>query len=375
MSTSSQQPAALPSREGGAPGSGVPVDAAAAVPAKVVRLERPATLADIARAAGTSLSTASRALSGRGYVAAAVRRRLFEVADELGYVPDASAQALKQRTSRTIGVVVCDLGDSFYAQAVAGIEQTLRNAGYQVVLVTDNKDGAQELAAARTFLTLRTPGVIIAPVGSEATTLLRLQGVSVVEIDRQLSPGECDAVVLDNRQAAIDAMSHVLALGHTRIGLLTVGTAWNSDAGRQDGYRLALERAGIPVDDELVSKVTPTESDSLVERRIRNLLGQQGLTAIFAANNVLTVRAWRVLRQVRLRIPEDLSLVGFDDAPWMDMVTPGITVVAQPAFDIGRRAASLLLRRVENRSLPPAVECLHGSLIVRGSTGPPRKRR
>jgi DNA-binding LacI/PurR family transcriptional regulator len=211
------------------------------------------------------------------------------------------------------------------------------------------------------------------PVGKEATTLLRLQGVSVVEIDRQLAPAECDAVVLDNQQAAIDAMSHVLALGHKRVGLLTVGTAWNSDAGRQQGYRLALERAGIPFEEDLVVKVAPTESEGLIDRRIRNLLGQKGLTAIFAANNVLTVRVWRVLRQVGLKIPDDLSLVGFDDAPWMDMVTPGITVVAQPAFDIGRRAASLLLRRVENRSLPPAVECLHGSLIVRGSTAPPRK--
>jgi len=342
---------------------------------KAARPGRPATLADIARAAGTSLSTASRALSGRGYVAAAVRQRLFEAADELGYVPDASAQTLKQRTSRTIGVVVSDLGDSFYAQVAVGIEQTLRDAGYQVVLVTDNEDGAQEVAAARTFLTLRTPGVILTPVGSEATTLLRRQGVIVVEVDRQLAPDGCDAVVLDNQQAAIDAMSHVLALGHERIGLLTVDTAWTSDAGRQQGYRMALERAGIGVDEALVMKVVPTEAESLVERRIRNLLGRNGLTAIFAANNMLTVLAWRVLRQAGLRLPDDISLVGFDDAPWMDMVTPGVTVVAQPTFDIGRRAAGLLLRRVESRALPPAVERLHGGLIIRGSTGVPRKRR
>ena len=337
--------------------------------------ERPATLADIARAAGTSLSTASRALSGRGYVAAAVRRRLFEAADQLGYVPDASAQTLKQRTSRAIGVVVSDLSDSFYAQVVVGVEQTLRDAGYQVVLVTDNKDSAREVTVARTFLALRTPGVIITPVGSEATTLLRLQGVTVVEVDRQLAHDGCDAVILDNEQAAIDAMSHILALGHERIGLLTVGTDWTSDAGRQRGYRTALERAGLPFDDALVVKATPHDSESLIERRIRELLGQQGLTAIFAADNVLTVRAWRVLHRAGLRLPDDMSLVGFDDAAWMDMVTPGITVVAQPALDLGRRAASLLLRRMESRDLPPAVERLHAGLVVRGSTGPPRKPR
>jgi LacI family transcriptional regulator len=308
-------------------------------------------------------------------VAAAVRRRLFEAADQLGYVPDASAQTLKQRTSRAIGVVVSDLSDSFYAQVAVGVEQTLRDAGYQVVLVTDNKDGAQEVTTARRFLALRTPGVIITPVGSEATTLLRLQGVTVVEVDRRLAQDGCDAVILDNEQAAIDAMSHVLALGHERIGLLTVGTDWTSDAGRQRGYRTALERAGLPFGDELVVKVAPHDSESLIERRIRELLSQQGITAIFAANNVLTVRAWRVLHRAGLRLPDDMSLVGFDDVEWMDMVTPGITVVAQPAVDLGRRAASLLLRRMESRDLPPAIERLHAGLVVRGSTGPPRKPR
>jgi LacI family transcriptional regulator len=182
-------------------------------------------------------------------------------------------------------------------------------------------------------------------------------------------------VVLDNEQAAIDAMSHILGLGHRRIGLLTVGTDWTSDAGRQLGYRVALERAGIPLDEALVVKVAPNESENVVERGIRELLGQQGLTAIFAANNLLTVRAWRVLRRAGLRLPGDMSLVGFDDVAWMDMVTPGITVVAQPSVDIGRRAASLLLRRMKGRSLPPAVELLHGGLVVRGSTGPPRRPR
>jgi LacI family transcriptional regulator len=334
---------------------------------------RPVTLADLARAAGTSPSTASRAMSGRGYVSAAVRRRLMEAADQLGYVPDASAQTLKQRTSRVIGVVVSDLSDPFYAQVAAGVEQTLRDLSYQVVLVTDNSDDDEEVAAARTFLALRTPGVVITPVGRQATALLRLQGAAVVEVDRQLAPAGCDGVVLDNVQAAADAMSHLLALGHTRIGLLTVDTNWTSDAGRLEGYRLALRRAGLPFDASLVAKVAPHDGEDRVERRIRELLGRDGLTAIFAANNVLTVRAWHVLRRAGLRLATDMSLVGFDDVAWMDMVTPGITVVAQPTIDLGWRAAHLLLRRMQSPGLPPAVERLHARLVVRGSTGPPRR--
>jgi LacI family transcriptional regulator len=341
-------------------------------PEKSAVADKPATLADIARAAGTSLSTASRALSGRGYVSAGVRRRLMEAAEQFGYVPDASARTLKQRTSRVVGVVVSDLSDPFYAQVAAGVEQTLRDEGYQVVLVTDNNQGGEEVAAARTFLALRAPGVIITPVGSEATALLRQQGVAVVEVDRQLAPGECDAVVLDNVQAANDAMTHVLELGHQRIGLLTVDTDWTSDAGRLRGYRAALRRARISFDPALVVKVAPSESEAGIERQIRDLLGRKGLTAIVASNNVLTVRAWHVLRRAGIRLPHDMSLVGFDDVPWMDMVTPGITVVAQPALDFGRRAAHLLLRRMQMQTLPPAVERLHGKLIVRGSTAPPR---
>lgn len=336
---------------------------------------RPVTLADIARAAGTSPSTASRAMSGRGYVSPAVRRRLTEAAEQLGYVPDASAQTLKQRTSRVIGVAVSDLRDPFYAQVAAGAEQTLRDVGYQVVLVTDNCEAAEEVAAARTFLALRAPGVIITPVGREATALLRTQGVAVVEVDRQLTPGECDAVLLDNAQAASDAMTHLLALGHQRIGLLTVDTEWTSDAGRLQGYRAALHRAGLPFDPALLVKMAPHDSEDRAERRIRELLGRPGLTAIFAANNVLTVRAWHVLRRAGLRLPGDISLVGFDDVAWMDMVTPGITAVAQPTVDLGWRAAQLLLRRMRDRSLPPMPEQMDGKLIVRGSTGPPRRTR
>jgi LacI family transcriptional regulator len=334
---------------------------------------RPVTLADIARAAGTSPSTASRAMSGRGYVSAAVRRRLEEAAEQLGYVPDASAQTLKQRTSRVIGVAVSDLRDPFYAQVAAGAEQTLRDVGYQVVLVTDNSEATEEVAAARTFLALRTPGVIITPVGRQATALLRLQGVAVVEVDRQLTPGECDAVVLDNARAASDAMAHLLALGHERIGLLTVDTEWTSDAGRLQGYRAALRQAGLPFDPALLVKVAPHDSEDRVERRIRELLGRPGLSAVFAANNVLTVRAWHVLRRAGLRLPEDISLVGFDDVAWMDMVTPGITAVAQPTVDLGWRSAQLLLRRMRDRTLPPTAEQMDGKLIVRGSTGPPRR--
>jgi LacI family transcriptional regulator len=196
---------------------------------------KPVTLADIARAAGTSQSTASRALSGRGYVAAEVRDRLLAAADRLGYVPDASARTLKQKTSRVVGVIVSDLDNPFYGGLATGIEQMLREADFRMVLVGDNNESAEEMAAVRTFIAMRSPGVIITPVGSEATSLLHRRGVPVVEVDRQIATVPCDAVVIDNVRGAREAVEHLLGLGHRRIALLVVDTDWTSDAGRVAG--------------------------------------------------------------------------------------------------------------------------------------------
>jgi LacI family transcriptional regulator len=330
---------------------------------------RPVTLADIAREAGTSPSTASRALSGRGYVPAGVRASLLAVADRLGYVPNASARTLKQRTSRVVGVVVSDLGNQFYAQLAAGVEETLRAAHYQMLLLTDNSESTHELAGARAFLAMRAAGVIMTPVGHRAAALLAKHGIHVVEVDRRLARLRCDGVIVDNERGGRDATAHLLANGHRRIGLLVAKTDWTTDAGRLTGYRAAHAEAAVPVDERLIVPIGfhAPDTDQLIEALL-----DKAPTAIFAANNLLAERAWEVLRRRRLRIPRDISLVVFDDMPWMHMVEPGITAVAQPTTELGRKAAQLLLRRLENPACARSVECLEPSLEVRGSTGPPR---
>lgn len=327
---------------------------------------RPVTLADVAREAGASPSTASRALSGRGYVSPAVRERLLATADRLGYVPNASARALKQRQSRVVGVVVSDLANQFYARLAAGIEQTLGAAGYQMVLLADNGERLQEVDGARTLLALRAPGVILTPDGHEATELLMRHGVAVVEVDRQLSKVPCDAVVLDNVRGGYDATAHLLAAGHRRVALLVADTELTSDAGRVHGYRDAHADHGVDVEELLILRVAFHAPDAAA--RIGALLDAHAPTAIFAANNVLAETAWRVLRERGLALPGDLALVAFDDLPWMSMVTPAITAVAQPTEELGRRAAQLLLRRIADPARAPTVERLQPRLMVRAST-------
>jgi LacI family transcriptional regulator len=238
-----------------------------------------------------------------------------------------------------------------------------------MMLLGDNNEDAEELAGARTFVAMRAPGVIMTPVGSDATELLASYGTAVVEVDRQLATIPCDAVVIDNEYGARLATQHLIDLGHHRIGFLGIDTDWTSDAGRLRGYKAAVTGRRRTYHPRLVVRVPLHAAD--VDIRISRLLDLRP-TAIFAANNLLAERAWRVLRQRKLRLPDDISLVGFDDVPWMDMVEPGITVVAQPTLEMGRRAAALLIERLQDGTRPPAVEVLRPRLVVRGSTGPPQ---
>ena len=334
---------------------------------------RAVTLADIAREAGTSRSTASRALNGRGYVSARARARLLAAADRMGYVPNASARTLKQKTSRVVGVVVTDLGNEFYARLAAGIEQTLREADHQMVLVADNSDSEQELRGIRTFIAMRAAGVIMTPANDASGALLARHDVRIVEVDRRLAEVPCDAVVIDNQRGAQDATEHLLELGHRRVGILAADTDWTTDAGRVGGYRLAHDQGGVPVDERLIVRIGFHAPDA--ETKIDALLDDGSPTAIFAANNPLAEAAWNVLRRRGLALPRDVSLVAFDDVPWMTMVEPGITVIAQPTIEMGRRAARLLLARVDDGVREPQVELLQPTLVVRGSTGPPSASR
>ena len=328
---------------------------------------RPVTLADIARVAGTSPSTASRALSGRGYVSSGARQRLRDAADRLGYVPNESARTLKKRRSRVVGVVVSDLRNQFDAQLTAGIEQKLRAADYQVVVISDNSAAQEELRAAKTFLALRAPGVILAPNGRDAARLLTRQGTAVVEVDRRLADEPCDAVVLDNARGAESATRHLLELGHRRVALFAAETTASAD-GLVSGYCRAHRDAGVPVDERLIAVVGSGDG---TDGAAAELIDGVAPTAILAGSSALTEAAWRLVRTRGLRLPRDVSLLALDDARWMAMVEPGITAIARPALEMGRRAAALLLRRFATPDADPTVELLQPALVVRESTAAP----
>ncbi|MGA8116966.1 MAG: LacI family DNA-binding transcriptional regulator [Actinocatenispora sp.] len=327
-----------------------------------------ATVQDVAREAGVSASTVSRALNGTGYAGAEVRERVRAAVERIGYVPDANARSLRHRTSRAIGVLVSDLRNPFYANLAAGMEEQLRAAGMHMVLTNDNADAAEELEAARTLVAMRVPGALITPVSPKAVALLRQHGVSVVQVDRRMGPGG-DAVLSANETAAAELTDYLIGLGHRHIALLIDETRWSTGAGRLTGYRQAHTDRGLTVDDALVA-YTSFEADT-ARRATGTLLDEHPeVTAVFAANNVLAQGAFEEISRRGIRMPDELSLAAYDDVPWMSMVQPGITTVSQHTQEMGRRAAQLLLDRLAETATGRArVVRVATSLRVRGSTG------
>lgn len=339
-------------------------------PSRSATPARRATLKDVALAAGVSQSTTSRAISGEGYVAAAVRERVLAAADHLGYVPHAMARSLRKQVSRSIGVLVSDLRNTFYADLAAGIAARAREHGYTMMLVDDQGLVDEEYGAAEAFVATRAAGVIVTPVSSGSTDYLVRQNTPVVEVDRQFAADTCDGVIVDNSSVARRMTDHLIALGHRRIALLIDETEWTTGGGRAAGYRQSLEQSGLGLEPE---QVVPTgwDVESARAAAIGVLTRGDRPTAVFAANNLLAEGVWRAVHDLGLRVPDDVSIVSFDDAQWMSMVTPGVTAIAQDAVALGRAAMDVLLDRIQDPDAPPKTVVLEAQIRPRGSTAAP----
>ncbi|AQP50018.1 hypothetical protein BW733_03360 [Tessaracoccus flavescens] len=327
------------------------------------------TIKDVAEAAGVSRSTASRALTGRGYVAEEVRQRVQSAATRLGYVADALARSLKQRHSPVIGVLVSDLSNPFYAELAAGAARRAREKNLGVMLADTAGESDAERSAAELFVSMRVAGVLVTPVGPQVTTYLASARVPTVEVDRYFAPQLADSVTVSNTAGARDVTDHLLRLGHRNIVMLIDEASWTTGRDRIEGFRRAHEAHGLKLDDSNVvttgwnSRDAALAATSVLARRERP-------TAIFTTNNVLAEGAWRAIHAAGLRIPEDVSLCTFDEAQWMTMVTPEITAVSQNAHHLGDAAAALLLERIAEPDRAPQPIELETTLVHRASVGP-----
>jgi len=294
-----------------------------------------------------------------------------ESARQLGYRPNVVARALVSRATTTVGLVVGDIENPFFAAAARGLADVMDAHGYTVLLANADEDAGRERRAVDALRARQVDGMVVVPApgaSPEHLTELVTAGVPLVLLDRAVVGVAADSVLVRNVAGARAAVAHLAGLGHRRIGVVSDSPDITSSAERIQGYRQALRAAGIAPEPGLISIGGPTRDDG--EAAALRLLDRPDRpTAVFTANNFMTVGALRAARSLALRIPEDVALVGFDDLDWTTLVQPPVTVVRQPVADLGRVAGERLLRRLDGDAGPPKRIRLDANLIVRGSCG------
>jgi LacI family transcriptional regulator len=352
------------------------------------------TILDVAARAGTTPATVSRALNGTGYVSAARRRAVLEAAAELGYVPHASAQLLRSSRSRLLGVAVGDLANPRSAMLINSVQKVAAECGYTTFFAcVPDSGGENEQDVLRVLLRQRPDGLVVAtlrtPPSDHLLRQVAARGLPVALIGRDLEHAGVDSISANYRRGGATITGHLLELGHRRIAFLGAQLSEADRVGRLRGYLDALQRARIQVRPSWVIGDAEQPSGPRYPTHLTGYQGAQRLlqlsarpTAIVARNDVTAVGAVQALKDAGLRVPNDISVTGFDNIPLAGAIAPALTTMSQPTEEEGRLAAEFLIARLERPQEPiqPRAIVLECNLIVRASTarlsaGARRERR
>jgi len=340
--------------------------------------EAPVTLKDVALRAGVHPATASRALNPetRILVSEDTARRVLDAAEELGYSPNPVARSLRTRRSHTIGVLIPDLNNPLFPPIVRGLEDRLAAAGYVALIGNTDSDDQRERIIFDQMRARHVDGLVLAtarlrhPLLAEASRA----EIPVVLINRLAQDYSFPSVTVDNERGVRMAISHLAGLGHRRIAHIAGPQEMSTGLSRYRGFVTAMESSGLPVDSELTvfAKAFSVEEGVRCTRLLVDQCaarpGQPGCTAIFAANDMLAVGCYSALDEAGLNCPEDMSVVGFNDMPFIDRLRPPLTTVRFPHYQVGTEAAQLLLERIAEHGAPVKILYLAPELIIRGST-------
>ena len=330
-----------------------------------------ATIFDVAREAGVSYATVSRVMNNRAYVKPETRVAVQAAMAKLGYVVNQQARSLAGGRSRVVGLLASELATGYMGSILRGIDDALAETEYDLVLYSTRRRTTREAAYVASLTRGMSDGLLLVlPRNPEAyLQSLRQRRFPYVLVDHQgISEGD-PAVGATNRQGGYDAARHLLEQGHRRIGIITGDMTLGCAVDRLNGYRDALAEFGIAEDPQLIVEGDFLQPAAYVGAQHLLALPER-LTAIVAANDVSAFAVLDVARERGLRVPDDLSLVGFDDIPAAAMVVPHLTTVRQPLLQMGAAATTMLLERIEQPDLPVTCLELPTELIVRGSSGP-----
>jgi len=335
-----------------------------------------ATIRDVARRAGVSTSTVSHVLNGTRSVSQSVRERVGIAVSELGFELNQVARTLRVNLSRTIGLIISDLSSPFFTAVVRGVEDVAQQRGYTLILCNSDEKASKELTYLKMLRSKRVDGIIVSPTAQPDAYLYKLidGGTPLVFLDRELPDINVPCVLLDNERAAYEVVSHLIEVGHRRIGMICGSDSLSTNVRRIAGYSQALEAAEIAVDQRLIAAVSmPTgamQAQGAAEAASELLNLDPRPTALFAANYLMTIGTLIGVQCQGLEIPSDVAVAGIDDFEWAEAFRPRITTVAQPTYELGSAAAELLFRQLDAGDVPSNDRVvLRGVLIVRESSG------
>ena len=333
------------------------------------------TLRDVAEAAGVHAATASRALNPatRGLVNADTARRVIRVAEQLGYRPNPIARGLKTSKSGTVGIVLPDLTNPLFPPIVRGIEEVLEPAGFSGLIVNTDNDPGREQTLIEHLRSRQVEGLIVATARVEHPLLEQLHrdGVVMVMVNRRPEGVDVPSSTPDDAAGVELAVRHLAGLGHTRIAHVAGPQTTSTGTARARAFRAAVRDLHLDDDPALVTTAA-SWSESAGADGLRRLLDSGAeFTGIFAGNDLIALGCYDVFFERGIECPGEMSVVGFNDMPFLDKLRPPLTTIAIPHQQIGAEAARLLLDAIDDPSRPARSVLLPLSLVVRGSTGPP----
>jgi len=328
------------------------------------------TVKEVATKAKVSITTVSHVINETRFVDPNTKQRVLSAMDSLGYQPNFIARSLRSGITKTIGLIVPDIANLFFAEIGRKIEDYGYQQGYSVILGNSDNDPEKQEHYIHTLMAKRVDGVIFISSGGNDRGMLQFSHnhIPIVVMDRNISLDLADVVMLDNETGGYLATSHLIQLGHQKIGCITVPKNFSSSVDRLAGYKRAMQEAGLRVKKELIVNGDFLYSGGETAMSGLLLLADRP-TAVFCSNDMMAIGAMSAIRKAGYSIPEDISLVGFDNIELAAAMSPALTTFAQPVDEIARVAVTTLIDRIRGEMNEPNQQIiLQGELIVRAST-------
>ncbi len=313
------------------------------------------TVLDVAKRAGVAPITVSRVINNSGYISQSTKKRVEDAVKELGYVPNTLARGLRSKRTHTLALIVTDITNPYFTLMARGVEDVAEESGYTVIYCNTDESESKEEKYANILAQRQVDGVLLVPACNDVKIIrfLESNGVKVVVLDRRVTGAEADFVRSDSENGAKDLIRLLIGLGHRKIAMITGSREVSTSVDRVAGYHQALTEAGLDENELVYYGAFNQQSGYELTHQAMNHVPRP--TAIFGANNFITIGIIKALHDLSVNVPGHVSVVGFDDLPESMLVRPFLTVARQPAYEMGLVAAELLLKRISG-DLPEACQ-------------------